>query len=197
VLLCLSSLVFTNYGHGREPYVCWASSSICLLHTHHESTLAYIRHQVVKSTSLFRLIEYVSALSMRTPANLHDCVDYRHRTTWIDKLAVTETTKTLANAANEGFNLSPPGTCPDAVRPDVFLDTSDSLAFESFPIPFIVESQAHTSSCHTPIRRRGMLGTGRNRAHVARSCLNAAGALVWAQTLLLRVKLGYACSRRI
>jgi hypothetical protein len=65
------------------------------------------------------------------------------------------------------------------------------------PTPLLVNQPAYITSNHTSTYQRAIVGTRGNRAHVARSCLNEAGALVRPWTSLSRAKLGSRCSRRM
>jgi hypothetical protein len=140
-----SRVVLTRSSHSRlrvlhtRPLV--ASFNTCLLRTHHESSTARVHHYVVESTNLLgmmstfcwcvaRLTACAWCLGLNYAlANLHHYVDYRHRITWLEKLNALEMTSTLSNAADGGLDSNPPWTCPHVLRFNVFLNSSDSLAF--------------------------------------------------------------------
>jgi hypothetical protein len=130
--------------HGCESHMlslCWAPFDVCLLHTHHESSTARVHLQVVQSTHLLGMMSTFCWCVARMTAcawclglscalaNLHHCVDYRHRITCLEKHNALEMTNTLSNAADGSLDSNPSWTCPHVLRLNVFLNSSDSLAF--------------------------------------------------------------------
>jgi hypothetical protein len=121
--------------------LCWAPFDVCLLHTHHESSIARVHHQVVGSTNFLGMMSTFCWCVARMTAcawclglsyalaNLHHFIDYRHQITWRKKLNALEMTSTLSNAADGGLDSNSSWICPHVLRLNVFLNSSDSLAF--------------------------------------------------------------------